>query len=538
MCEYTFENGNKCQEKPIKGSKFCILHCEFPDDHEGLVFKNILKAKEMKLKEKFEIEDFNFEGAILKNLNLSDKKISTDTNFYKSIIYTDINFNDVTFYGNLNFLRASIRGNAFISNINVKGDCFFADSIIGEDLNLKNVMIEKNAYFSNAKVHNRVNLKVVNIDEAASFSELEVGEHFFIDQLRVGKSLLIHEAKIEGELSFSDTNIDGLFSLDETNIGRNLAFRDVNIGKKANFCKVHVKRFLRFRDFEIEGDADFNGARIESFFAFFGGNFGGEVDFTGAKIGGQTYFGGITFEKSVIFGGTVIEGDLIFNENPIKNSGNDVTPKKCMFCDYLFLPNTKILGGFHVENTEYKKSKAQEEVFRKFRLIFEEVGDRSNADKYFVKEMQIKWKQKLEEAFLNRNNLQIFILLFEKIFGDIFLKYGTAWKRVLGVWFGVIFLSSIIFWMLGGVEYITTTNIGFFDSVSNSTVYIPISGYETATSLWDNVYFSILTITTLGYGDLHPKPEPLFQFLAGMVAIYGAFTWAAFIAIIARIYMR
>jgi len=46
---------------------------------------------------------------------------------------------------------------------------------------------------------------------------------------------------------------------------------------------------------------------------------------------------------------------------------------------------------------------------------------------------------------------------------------------------------------------------------------------------WDGVYFSVVTFTTLGYGDITPKTN-LLKFLAGSEALCGAFAMGLIVA--------
>jgi len=46
---------------------------------------------------------------------------------------------------------------------------------------------------------------------------------------------------------------------------------------------------------------------------------------------------------------------------------------------------------------------------------------------------------------------------------------------------------------------------------------------------WDSIYFSVVTFTTLGYGDITPKTH-LLKFLAGSEAILGAFSMGLIVA--------
>ncbi|WP_394335055.1 potassium channel family protein [Thermococcus litoralis] len=55
-------------------------------------------------------------------------------------------------------------------------------------------------------------------------------------------------------------------------------------------------------------------------------------------------------------------------------------------------------------------------------------------------------------------------------------------------------------------------------------------------SYWQAIYFSIVTATTLGYGDFHP--EGLGTFLASLEAIFGTFMWALLITTLGRKYLN
>ena len=104
----------------------------------------------------------------------------------------------------------------------------------------------------------------------------------------------------------------------------------------------------------------------------------------------------------------------------------------------------------------------------------------------------------------------------EWLLADVTCKYGTDWKRPIYLWLGVVFFCAVLFWIGNGIVRVDES---------------------AASSFLESLYFSIVTITTLGYGDYRPKPE-CFQFLAGFEAAFGMFMWAIFIAVFARKYMR
>ena len=110
-----------------------------------------------------------------------------------------------------------------------------------------------------------------------------------------------------------------------------------------------------------------------------------------------------------------------------------------------------------------------------------------------------------------------FIVEFLELPVQHIFGYGTKWERVLIAMLVVVVGLAVVFWAGHGIE---SVDVG-----------------EGAVSFWDSLYFSVITVTTLGYGDFHPEPG-LYRFLASSEAVFGAFMWAAFIAIFARKYTR
>ncbi len=94
--------------------------------------------------------------------------------------------------------------------------------------------------------------------------------------------------------------------------------------------------------------------------------------------------------------------------------------------------------------------------------------------------------------------------------------YGESVGRVMATAFGIIFFYSLLFLISGAVE-------------SNS---------HAVRSFWDSFYFSIVTFTTLGYGDLHPVAKTWTRLTAGSEAFLGAFIIAYFVVVVSRKIMR
>jgi len=215
-----------------------------------------------------------------------------------------------------------------------------------------------------------------------------------------------------------------------------------------------------------------------------------------------------------------IEEDVDFNEATIYGKvwfGNE----KGRY-GYAWTDTTKIGGVVTCEHTKFKIPEVQQKVCRVARITLENIGSKVAADYYFNREEEARRKvsktwaiKTFKQGSKNSKLSAIFTLVgvfVEWLLADLTCKYGTEWKRPIALWvFVVLFLFPILYWTGKGIEG--------------------------ANSLWECIYFSIATATTLGYGDYHPAPG-IYQGLAGAEAIFGTFMWAAFIAIFARKYMR
>ena len=129
------------------------------------------------------------------------------------------------------------------------------------------------------------------------------------------------------------------------------------------------------------------------------------------------------------------------------------------------------------------------------------------------------FREKLMENKCNLEDKKYFEWIFSSFF-NLIAGYGERCLRVIIGWFVIIFGYAFIYY--------------YFSGIYNGMAY-KITSYNA--KFLEAIYFSIVTFTTLGFGDLAPKPG-LFQLIASSEALLGAIFMALFIFVFARKMIR
>jgi hypothetical protein len=199
-----------------------------------------------------------------------------------------------------------------------------------------------------------------------------------------------------------------------------------------------------------------------------------------------------------------LTGALLANANFINcnftNSRLRDTNLSTVLVDQATIFNKKIIdekeGNFHAAGVEYKQIK---EMYKNSSL-------HSQADYYHYRGMvcrrrAMKWYNPVRWVSF--------------VFGDLTCKYGTSIARIALWMIAIIFGSAFVFYTLQNIKYYDT----------------PVT-----LSFLDSLYFSLITYTTVGYGDLHAIGD--LRILAGIEAIIGIIITSLFTVIVARKIIR
>lgn len=382
----------------------------------------------------------------IRNLKKSciEKKLkSKDFNFYGAKLY-EIDFSRRKIEGPLYFVEVDIKKDVNFDGAEVLGDVIFNGSKIGGSIHFDN----KNNKSKSTTIHGDVEFRGSNI----------------------GKSLFFRYAIIEGSVKFDGgTNIKFVTWFSNAKVGGSGWFSGVTFGNFVNFREAKFGRSLLFQNSSVGRDAWFYCINIKNEANFSDTTFNKDVYFNAARIGGITSFNNSNIKEEAFFDGAKIEGRLSF------------------------------------DNTTFGTIEGQEEAYLKAKTVYDNLGDRIEADKYFFKEMVAKRKQK---AWYKRYP--------EKALLEYGFGYGVYPLRVMVTWLVVILFFTIIY----STEVMYSTENLVYDFNSFLSYF----------------YSSVVTAITPGFGTYRPSGN--YQIWASIEAIIGTFLWATLIATFARKYMR
>jgi len=150
-------------------------------------------------------------------------------------------------------------------------------------------------------------------------------------------------------------------------------------------------------------------------------------------------------------------------------------------------------------------------------------GERDKADAayYFARIARLKEAIRASSWWIKPIGVIGYVLDFLLL--RITTAYGASLSRLFGTWALLVGGFSSVYYLLHGM------GIGLFDFASH--------GLEYPLTFGRALYFSIVTFTTLGYGDIVPLPG-LGSGLVAAEAILGGITMALSVLVVGRKFMR
>ncbi len=498
-----------------------------------------------------------------------DATIKGDAHFRDATIKGYADFRDATIKGNAYFRDATIEGNAYFAGVTIEGYAYFWGARIEGYANFWGAAIEGNAHFRHATIRGYAYFGHATIEGGTLTSRpprsrgtltsrpprsrgtLTSGTPRSRGTLTSGAprsrgALTSGTPRLGGDAYFSSATIKGYAYFGHATIKGDAHFRDATIKGNADFWDAAIEGNADFRRATIEGDADFWDAAIEGNADFWDATLEGDADFRRATIEGDAQFRDAAIEGNAYFRDATIEGDAYFRRTRLRRTvyfGGTSIKGKTEFA--LCQAGALSLGdrrptillwwvrwrcGVRLHDVKTSRS------FWSFaRVTFERQGEREKADAAHYLERLVRVSPRRipfagrwwNKAYQTLRRLRI--VLFPWFFDCLFLRWPTA--------YGASLLRLFITWavIIGGFAGAYTMLILKGFSVLEAPGVLGLG--RAITSFWGALYFSVITFTTLGYGDIRPTAG-LPSGLAAAEAVLGGIMMALTVLVIGRKFMR
>jgi len=289
---------------------------------------------------------------------------------------------------------------------------------------------------------------------------------------------------------------------------------------------VEFKADVIFNSSVFKGQARFRNAAFRGTAGFDGCTFGGVVTFKNARFQADAKFRTATFNGYCLLGSAVFDASARFANTHFVKGAN--------FSEVKFLGQTDFDGVYSSSRAvpvydaivfRQRRYGEDESFWRFVKQSAQQAGYYQLAGECFYNERCARlWKKFRGTAYESLSPSKKLVrllsavrLLPEFIFGRLLFGYGERPVRVLVAGALIIVLCA------------------FFYSYPGSLAYR--DGLD-GQSFLQGLYFSTITFTTLGYGDLYPAANGLSRFVAMAEAVAGGCLMALFVVCLAKRFSR
>ena len=289
---------------------------------------------------------------------------------------------------------------------------------------------------------------------------------------------------------------------------------------------VEFKADVIFNSSVFRGQARFRNAVFHAAAGFDGCTFHGVVTFKNAIFNQDAKFRTAAFQGYCLLGNALFKASARFANTHFVKGAN--------FSQTRFLGQTDFGGVYSSSRSvpvyEFvffaRRRYGEDESFWRFvKQSAQEAGYYQLAGECFYNERCARLWQKfrgldydnISESRKLARIIWAVRLLPELVFGKLLFGYGERPVRVLLASALVILVCAFIYWG------------------PHSLVYL---GEPAGRSFLQGLYFSTITFTTLGYGDLYPAPDILHRTVAMVEAVAGGCLIALFIVCLAKRFSR
>jgi len=493
MCEWRSENNPhyRCRVPPRHGSAYCIFHEPGPKDIERFKAKFYEQidqvGPEHQRNPKYEFVGYSIPLPIRARAEGASREVNELILPWK--LEEGLLCPEARIKGNIWLERAAIGGSLIFHDAVVHGTLWLDHVTIHGDAGLNGAIVEGGCYCDGASIKGNV---------------------FFLGVIVDGDLSFLKDAVIEGDALFKHAQIGGNAFLRGAIIGGNLSFTEAKINGCAILDGATIKGNAWFDYAKVSGDASFARATIEEVADFSGALFARTLDFSNGSFGSWTAFSLCSAKRLWLGSHRPTINPLVSDRSGVKLANADSADSFWRFACRTF-------------GEEGRKEQADAAHY--FERIWHCRSLRTNPLRESLQDHETdrRWTRRLGRSVMKIvysgfSILDCLLLRWPVAYGASLLRLFVTWAILIGGFAGAYYSLSL----KGGsiLELVGTFGVGGAVSTFGGALY-----------------FSAITFTTLGYGDIRPAPG-LPAGLAAAEAILGGIMMALTVLVIGRKFMR
>lgn len=303
--------------------------------------------------------------------------------------------------------------------------------------------------------------------------------------------------------------------------------------EKPESLNVIFEEDVLFNSSEFVGQTRFSYAQFKKLAGFDGCTFHRVCSFRNAVFYGLTMFRTATFEGYGLFNGTRFKGDLRFTNTCFGKGVNFSDVKFENSCDFAGVYSRHKSVPIY-DNIAFARNRFGDDAsfWRFVKQVCQEAGHYQQAGEcfyaercaYFWQRFRGSGYEKLSIAKKSLRWLQGFRLLPEFVLGRLLFGYGERPIRVLGAGAVIIFLCAL-FYCSDVASF--AFQYGLERTQQSDHLAFP-----------EGLYYSTVTFTTLGFGDIYPAADILTRVVTMLESLAGACLMALFVVTLSKRFSR
>ena len=334
------------------------------------------------------------------------------------------------------------------------------------------------------------------------------------------------EATFAGIADFSEVTFKYIANFSKAVFGHNAGFIGATFQGKVMFFETVFHGDAMFHMITCKSIAEFSMTRFQGYAAFCRANFQHYAWFTGAVFSQDAEFSSVVFLNNARFAKAIFSGDAEFSAADFQGDvvfSDALFRADARFIDSSFKDGRAILVDLPswdlplVKPRPFQRREQGELLYRMAKEARRRRGDYRDAGQFhYAEQCAIEHGSRTAGGW-KPWRAPFWSCLLELTFARVLFGYGEKPHRVLLL--GLVFIAC---W--AGI-YFAFAGIG--PTSENIETYEP--------SLGECLHFSVVTFTTLGYGDLVPKPDC--RFWADLEALLGLALMPLFVVGLTRKYV-